>query len=125
MKKLTKNLKKNFMKKAVVLSLAGVLLCSQSLTVAAATNTASESRSQVSAHECEFSVDLKLVSTTKVGSHIYTHSITIGPNGEDVVDERVCFIYQKLYQGTPICNKCGKTSTPVTHTVITHSSCGQ
>lgn len=105
--------------------MAGVLLCSQSLTVAAATTTANESQSQMPEHKCAFSVvDWTLVSSTKVGSHIYTHSITIGANGETVVNERVCNIYQNTYQGILKCG-CGKTNGYTTKTVTVHSSCGQ
>ena len=121
--KLIKNLKKNFVKKAVVLSLAGVLLCSQSLTTTAATITANESQKPV--HTCAFSaVDWTLVSSAKMDTHSYTSGYMVDEYGKTKPVLSPCDKYAYVYRAQWKCG-CGKTNGYTTKTITVHSSCGQ
>lgn len=118
MSRITKNLKRNLMEKAVVLSLAGVLLCSQSLTAAA-------KASQVPVHTCAFSVvNWTHVSSAKMDTHSYVSGYMVDDLGRTKPVLSPCDKYAHVYRGLWKCG-CGKTNGYAYDTIIVHSSCGQ
>lgn len=122
MSKLTIKFKRNLMKKAVVLSIAGVLLCSQSLTAAAAVNASATSQST---HKCAYSV-IKDNSATRlsIGHHQYYEGNKTLPDGSTEAVYKECLTFTNHFKGTWTC-ACERTAGEYRWAETKHSLCGQ
>lgn len=122
MKKMVERFKAGFFKKGAVLMLAGVMLCSQSLTAVAAP---AEQATLESVHMCAYSiVDQTFVRLHKMEFHnYYDGSTEINPDGSSSPVSKTCVIMRVEYKGTKKC-ACGNTLGECSWIETTHSDCG-
>ena len=122
MKNAMKSFKDGFLKKGAVLMLAGALLCSQSLTVTAAS---AEHATTKFVHTCAYSiVDQRLVQYHVIQPHTYYDGTTQkNPDGSTSLVGKSCLMMRIEYKGTNKC-ACGNSLGECSWTETTHSQCG-
>lgn len=123
MKKMMKGFKDEVLKKGVVLMLAGALLCSQSLTAAAASV---EHATTKLVHTCAYSiVDQRLVEYHSAQKHTYYDgSFQTNPDGSISPVVQSCLELRIEYKGTKKC-ACGNSLGECYWIETTHSRCGK
>lgn len=123
MSKITRNFKRDFIKKVAALSLSGVLLCSHGLTAAAAANALTASPQSV--HTCAYSI-IKDDSATKlsIGHHQYFEGNKTLPDGSTEAVYKECLTFTNHFKGIWTC-ACGRTAGEYRWGETKHSLCGQ
>lgn len=121
MSKITRNFKRDFIKKVAALSLSGVLLCSHGLTAAAAANALTASQP---IHKCAYSL-IKDDSATKLsmGHHQYLDGTKTLPDGSTEPVYRECLTFTNHFKAVWTC-ACGKTAGEYRWAETKHSLCG-